>query len=283
MSPRHTGMMRPPASRASAAPRVLIVSDVRLLREGLALALSGRGEVAVVGASEATADAVAVALSLSPNVILVDMGAKSALAFARRIADVLPAARLLALSASEIEHHLESYAVAGFCSFVLPESSVDDLMGAIAGAMRGELICSPRLAASMLSRLAAPTGRPGAARRWGILTGREREIIALVDEGFSNKEIGRRLQISTATVKNHMHHVLEKLQVRRRGQAAARVRASESQTLRSDGKVLGHEKPASWIRWSGGGRGTPPEQARGPELTGPRARASVKGSTSDRS
>jgi len=92
--------------------------------------------------------------------------------------------------------------------------------------VRGEAVCSPRVAGALLRRIAALATDGRSDRVPAHLTKREREIMGLIDEGLSNKEIAKRLRIEVATVKNHVHNILEKLQVHRRGEAAARVRAA---------------------------------------------------------
>jgi len=87
-------------------------------------------------------------------------------------------------------------------------------------------VCSPRVAGALLRRIAALATDGRSDRVPAHLTNREREIMGLIDEGLSNKEIAKRLRIEVATVKNHVHNILEKLQVHRRGEAAARVRAA---------------------------------------------------------
>ena len=89
----------------------------------------------------------------------------------------------------------------------------------------GQMACSPHIAAALFSQLAEHASVPKPANGASVLTARERQVLALSDEGWSNKEIGRRLRISPATVKNHVHSILQKLQVARRGQAAARLRS----------------------------------------------------------
>src|SRR5881296_1366294 len=91
---------------------------------------------------------------------------------------------------------------------------------------RGVAICSPRVAACLLRRVAALAAGHGGDLPRAQLTNREREIVRLIDNGLSNKEIARALGIEVATVKNHVHNILEKLQVHRRGEAAARVRGT---------------------------------------------------------
>jgi DNA-binding NarL/FixJ family response regulator len=90
---------------------------------------------------------------------------------------------------------------------------------------RGEFLCSPGTAATLLRRVAALAAERHTADNGARLTPREQQVVRLIDEGLSNKEIARRLSIEVRTVKNHVHSILEKLQVRRRGEAAARMRA----------------------------------------------------------
>src|SRR5439155_827652 len=106
------------------------------------------------------------------------------------------------------------------------EASIDDLVTVIESVARGEAICSPRVAAGLLRRVAALAAGHGGDLPRAQLTNREREIVRLIDNGLSNKEIARALGIEVATVKNHVHNILEKLQVHRRGEAAARVRGT---------------------------------------------------------
>jgi DNA-binding NarL/FixJ family response regulator len=89
--------------------------------------------------------------------------------------------------------------------------------------MEGRMHCAPHIAAAMFSRLAGFLRVPDAPEALPSLTPRESEILALVEQGRSNKDIARQLTISSATVKNHMHNILQKLRVSRRGQAAARL------------------------------------------------------------
>ncbi len=204
--------------------RVVIVSPVRLVREALVVALTRRGTIEVIGALEPTPDVATRIAAARPEAVLVDMVPQPSLAFARTLVAALPPqAKLIAFAVSDVERELESLVAAGFSGFVSQDGSLDELYGAIDSAMRGELQCSPRLAASMLRRMAILSGQPRPATP-PPLTRREAEIVALVDEGLSNKEIGLRLRIGTATVKNHVHNILGKLKVRRRQQAAARVR-----------------------------------------------------------
>ena len=115
-------------------------------------------------------------------------------------------------------------AEAGVAAFVTRDTSLDGLTATLECVAQGGARCSPRATAALLRRLASlADGRPPATRG-AQLTPREREILTLIDQGRSNKQIARQLQIQLATVKNPVHSVLEKLQVERRGAAAAAMR-----------------------------------------------------------
>ncbi len=210
--------------------RVAIVADIRLYREGLARVLERQPNISVV-ATAATGDgALAPLLQLGPDVILIDKAMPDSLAAMRRVAVAAPGAKVVSLSVREGEgeddRDVLASAEAGAIAYVPREASLEDLVAVIECAVRGEAVCSPRVAGALLRRIAALATDGRSDRVPAHLTNREREIMGLIDEGLSNKEIAKRLRIEVATVKNHVHNILEKLQVHRRGEAAARVRAA---------------------------------------------------------
>jgi DNA-binding NarL/FixJ family response regulator len=115
--------------------------------------------------------------------------------------------------------------------FVSRDATLQDLADTLTGVVRDELMCSPVISAKLFRRVAHP-GHVGLEPSFTPLTAREREVLALIREGLTNKEIATKLRISEATVKNHVHHLLEKLQVKRRVQAA-RLPASPSYRSRA--------------------------------------------------
>src|SRR5262249_53779881 len=132
---------------------------------------------------------------------------------------------LIAFASSDDLDARLTLAESGVTGYISRDGSLDDLIDVVAAACRGELVCSPRLAGGLArrpARVAAADGEFGG--RGALRTFRERDLIRLVDEGKSNKEIARDLNIELATVKNHIHRILSKLGVRRRGEAAALVR-----------------------------------------------------------
>jgi DNA-binding NarL/FixJ family response regulator len=148
-----------------------------------------------------------------------------------------PEAKIIALGVEDDEDIVLACAEAGVSGFVPPEGTLDDLLATVESVRRGEILCSPRTAGVLLRRVASLAGNRDSAWIELRLTRRELQIVQLIDEGCSNKEIARLLTISLATVKNHVHNILEKLDVTRRSEAAACVRGAKhrrSWTSRSD-------------------------------------------------
>jgi len=209
----------------SAIIRVLVVSDIRLYRDGLAQVFADERRLAVVGAAADAPAAARMAAEHSPDVALVDMAMPQSGAAVRGIAAIAPAVKVVALGIRENEQDLIACAEAGVSGYVPRAASVQDLVTVLEGVGRGELLCSAHTAATLWRRvaaLAATTGG-GETAHEQPLTRREREIGTLLEAGLSNKDIATRLGIEVATVKNHVHNLLEKLEVHRRGQAVARL------------------------------------------------------------
>jgi two-component system nitrate/nitrite response regulator NarL len=205
-------------------PTVFIVSDVRLLREGLALSLS-RQSLAVADAAGLTISPTDIAAA-RPDVVLLDVGTPGSLAALLALRHALPDLKIVAIAVSDIKQEVVACAEAGVSGFVSRDGSIQDLVTAVHCAMRNEFLCSPRIAALLFSRAAANGSERSHAPDNSALTRREHEIVSLMTQGLSNKEIARQLRIQNATVKNHIHSILAKLQVRRRGEVAARMNGS---------------------------------------------------------
>ena len=163
-----------------------------------------------------------------PDVVLVDLGQTDPATAAQVIKTVSHGVKLVAFGLDETNDHVFACAAAGFCGYVARESGADELHRALVDAVAGRMHCDPHIAAAMFARLAQSQREFNPQELLPSLSSRESEILALVEQGRSNKEIARELAISIATVKNHMHSILQKLQVSRRGQAAARLRGSHA-------------------------------------------------------
>jgi two-component system, NarL family, nitrate/nitrite response regulator NarL len=211
---------------------VAIVAKVRLYREGLVASLTPRPEIQVVGLGCSVRDAFA--LADRADVILLDVFLEDALEAVRELNRRRAEACVLALAISEQnERAVEKWADAGVAGFITAEDSRDDLVAAIQCAARGEVRCSPRLAATLLRHVRVlSAGRAPSGAGTEELTVREREVLELIGRGFTNKQIALHLSIEVSTVKNHVHNILEKLHVERRAQAAVRARHLEVLDLR---------------------------------------------------
>jgi two-component system, NarL family, nitrate/nitrite response regulator NarL len=208
--------------------RVLIVADIRLYREGLASMLDRQPGLAVVATATDGQGALRAAREASADVVLVDLGMADSTAVVRRLSDGVPRTAVVVLTVPETERAVIDCAEAGVAGYVTRSGSLTDVVAAVRSAARGEAVCSPRMARMLLRRLRTLDREPNGDGSEAFLTARELEIVDLIDEGLSNKEIAQRLVIEVPTVKNHVHHILEKLQVHRRSQAAAQVRAQRA-------------------------------------------------------
>jgi two-component system, NarL family, nitrate/nitrite response regulator NarL len=189
---------------------VLIVSEIELLREGLEMLL-GRDERITIEDGD-------------PDVVLLDTAIGDGPAAVREAAARLPRARVVALGVSETTDELLPLAEAGIAGFVTRGATHEEVADAVWHAAHDELDCSPQVASTLLRHVRFLAARRRGDAAAAALTRREREIAGLIDEGLSNKQIASRLCIELPTVKNHVHNILEKLHVSRRGEAVARLR-----------------------------------------------------------
>jgi DNA-binding NarL/FixJ family response regulator len=200
--------------------RLLIVSKNRLYREGLALALMPVDWLRVVGQLSDREAVLAHLRSSSVDALLLDVSGSESHELVRAGRVVAPTVPIVALGLGESEGDILSWIEAGVVAYVTDDDSLDCLVSTVDRAVRGELVCSPRLAGSLVRKVAALA----AYRHQNVgdmpLTRREYEIGSLLEQHLSNKEIAARLGIEVATVKNHVHNLLEKLGVRRRTDAA---------------------------------------------------------------
>jgi DNA-binding NarL/FixJ family response regulator len=215
-------------SAQSAVVRVVIVAATRLYREGLARALDADERFQVDGALGDLDTAVDLLADSAdqPTVLLLDQSIPEGPDAVHLLHEAAPELSVVALAVREAERDVLPWVEAGALGIVGNDLPLDDLCDKLADVADGCGLCSPRIAGLMFNRLAAlslPHEDRSAAT---CLTVREQEIAALLNEGLSNKEIGDRLGIRVPTVKNHVHSILAKLRVRRRGEAACAVRGA---------------------------------------------------------
>jgi len=197
------------------AIRVLIADDHSVVREGLRMFLGRDPELAVIGEAADGEEAVRLARQLRPDVVLMDllMPLMDGIAATSAIRSELPETEVIALTSV-----LESAAVvgavkAGAIGYLLKDTQAHELRRAIKAAAAGQVQLSPQASAYLVREVRAP-------ETTGALTEREAEVLRLLAQGQSNKEIAQTLQIVEDTVKTHVKHILSKLGVQSRTQAA---------------------------------------------------------------
>jgi len=204
--------------------RIAVLIEVPLFRESVAQALARVEDFSVEAVDPHTA--LETLAALEPAIVLVDAGRVEVAALLRDLADAVADAKVVAVAMPESELRLFACAEAGVAGLVPWNASLDEVVSTLRAVARGELPCSPRVAAALLRRIAAlAAGQRTVESPSSALTRRELEIAGLIDEGLSNKQIALRLQIEVPTVKNHVHSILDKLKVHRRSEAAAHLRA----------------------------------------------------------
>jgi DNA-binding NarL/FixJ family response regulator len=210
--------------------RVLLVDDQALFREALATLLEVRTEIEVVGEAANGAEALDRVAALRPDVVLMDlhMPVLDGIGATLRLRVEHPAVRVLALTTFDDDADVFAALRAGAVGYLLKDVSSDRLVEALLAAARGESVLQPSVAAKVVARFAQlpedePAGRPQPLVV--PLSDRELDVLRLLADGSSNREIATALYLAEGTVKNHVTNVLGKLGARDRTQAALRARA----------------------------------------------------------
>jgi two-component system, NarL family, nitrate/nitrite response regulator NarL len=209
--------------------RVLVASHIRLYREGLERVLREAPEFTLVGNAGSAGEAIEQIQKLGADVALLDMAMSGALSVAKDVARGGGPSKIVALGMPDDEMQVFSCARIGIAGYVTRDGSFDDVVAAIKAAARGEVHCSPKIAGSLFKRIGMMSmDRPRRSGN-GALTAREAQILKLVQEGMSNKMISRTAGIELTTVKNHVHSILVKLGIQRRGQAISLLYRADSE------------------------------------------------------
>ena len=201
--------------------RVLVVDDQELFRRGLIMLLSGDTDIEVVGEASDGITATELAVKTAPDVILLDvrMPRRTGVEACRAIKEAVPSAKIIMLTVSDEEADLYEAVKSGASGYLLKDSSIEEVAQAIRVVADGQSLISPSMAIKLIDefkQMSRPERETGPALR---LTERELDVLRLVAQGHSNKEIAARLFISENTVKNHVRNMLEKLQLHSRMEA----------------------------------------------------------------
>jgi DNA-binding NarL/FixJ family response regulator len=209
---------------------VAIIEDNRLVREGMTDMLDALDDLQVVFAHPTLE--MASFRCARPDVLLLDVGLQdgNSLRFAESVREEMPEVRVIVMDLLPTHEDIADFVNAGVEGFILKDASLDDFVETIRAIARGERILPSRMTGSLFSQIAHAAVSRGVETTLEAvrMTQREREVIALIASGLSNKEIAMRLGIATDTVKSHVRNVRDKLALRSRLQIAAYVHAREA-------------------------------------------------------
>lgn len=204
--------------------RILLVHEIRLMCSVVAAVLADEPDIEVIGHATTFDEALVRAPQSDVVLISTRLPDQGALKLTESIARDYPETRVLVLGLAEAEEEILRYVEAGASGYVLKDDSVDELLRNIRAVHSGEAVVSPEIAAALISRLSELSqlfADAFAIDQSADLTPREREVLGLLGEGLTNQEIADRLVIELGTVKNHVHNILDKLNVSSRRDAAA--------------------------------------------------------------
>ena len=200
--------------------RVLVADDQSMVRAGFRMLLSGEEDIEVVAEASNGLEAIDKAARFQPTVVLMDirMPELDGLEATRRILAADDAARILILTTFDLDEYVYEALRAGASGFVLKDEPPEQLIAAIRTVAAGEALLSPTITKRVIKQFAR-IPQPAPPKEFDELTTREQEVFGLIANGLSNAEIGRELYISDTTVKTHITHILQKLNLRDRVQA----------------------------------------------------------------
>lgn len=209
------------------ASRVLIVDDHRLFRRVVREVLEEYPQLTVVGEAISGSHAVVLAQELAPDIVVLDMQLPdtNGIAVTRQLLQVLPNVRVVILTMSHSDKLIIQAVQAGVFGFLSKDIQPEALARAVIGVAAGEVAMSRRTAARVLAHLRQ--AEPPTATQISDLTAREQEVLRLLAQGATDRQIAERLIIAESTAKKHVQHILRKLRARNRAEAVAKYKQSD--------------------------------------------------------
>ncbi|MGA7837033.1 MAG: response regulator transcription factor [Ignavibacteriaceae bacterium] len=195
--------------------RLLLIEDNRLLRDGIFAVLKPHKDIKVIAASGDGKNTILKIKKLKPNVVLLDLGLRSqnSLHVVEIVKKDFPEAKVIIMDLAPVQADILQYVKAGANGFILKDASLNDFLITIRSVAQGSTVLPPMLVDSLFSQIVENAVRDGKTKIKDAvkMTKREREVVGLLGEGMSNKEIGQKMHVSTYTVKSHIHNIMEKL------------------------------------------------------------------------
>ncbi len=195
--------------------RLLLLEDNRLLRDGIFSIVKSQKDIVMVAASGDGKSTLFKIKQLRPNIVLLDLGLRSqnSLHVVEIVKKDFPEAKIIIMDLAPVQADILQYVKAGANGFILKDTSLEDFLITIRSVAEGSTILPPVLVDSLFSQIVDHAVREGKPKLHNAvkMTKREREVIGLLGDGMSNKEIAQKMHISTYTVKSHIHNIMEKL------------------------------------------------------------------------
>ncbi|MEO8355204.1 MAG: response regulator transcription factor [Chloroflexota bacterium] len=205
---------------------LLLVNEIRLMGNVIVAALEDESDINVVACVTSYDDAIQLVREMDVDVALVStrLPDNGGLRLTSAIAEIAPSTKVLALGLTEEKKRVLRYVEAGASGYILKDDSLEDLIGIVRATQEGKVFVSPEIAAAMMERLTDLAqmfaGLENNLTDTTALTTREMEVLELISKGYTNQQIAQNLVIEVGTVKNHVHNILEKLNVSSRAEAA---------------------------------------------------------------
>ncbi|MDR3609454.1 MAG: response regulator transcription factor [Ignavibacteriaceae bacterium] len=195
--------------------RLLLIEDNRLLRDGIFSILKGHKDIVIIASSGDGKNSLSKIQQLKPNVVLLDLGLRSqnSLHVVEMVKKEFPQAKIIVMDLAPVQADILQYVKAGANGFILKDASLKDFLITIRTVSEGSTVLPPLLVDSLFSQIvdhAVKEGKPR-LKEAVMMTKREREVIQLLGDGMSNREIGQKIHVSTYTIKSHIHNIMEKL------------------------------------------------------------------------
>jgi DNA-binding NarL/FixJ family response regulator len=213
--------------------RLLLIEDNRLLREGISALLKKQPDMTVVSTVGNGENISMLVKKLKPNIVLLDLGLRSqnSLKIVKLIKQSFQETKIIVMDLIPLQADVFEFVQAGVSGFMLKDINVSDFLKTIRSVNKGAQVLPPNLTGSLFSQIvenAIHGSNPSIINEAVRMTKRERQVIELIADGSTNKEIAQNLHLSTHTVKSHVHNILEKLSLNTRVQIAKHAHLSES-------------------------------------------------------
>lgn len=211
---------------------IIVIEDNRLLRDGITSMINEQPDLKVVATLSDREDSIAKILEIKPNIVLIDLGLRSqnSLEVVKSIKQSSPDIKSIVMDLLPVENDILDFVRAGASGFILKNAMVNEFLKTIRTVASGEKVLPPHMTDSLFSQIVerAVNGSEHVDLKFAVrMTQREKEVIELIADGLTNKEIGLKLHLSPYTVKSHVHNILEKMALHTRVQIAKYVHTNK--------------------------------------------------------